>query len=636
MTKSMGSGTAWAIGTAATVIVIAGGILIARSGLLVSSAPDVLNRALEQQQGVTDQQTETGVETPPASSLQEPVSEPSAGEDVAVQLPEDGAATQSESFLLSAPVLDLVRVETDGNALVAGSATPGSSVAVVLDGTEVAVTEVPEGGEFVAFLTVEAKQSPQVLSLVARFAGQSAVSEASFILAPMAPVSDRVASGAETDATGESPADALAEARQSSGQPETSGAVVDLVGTPVEVTEAPAAPEQDQNALESDTQIAESRVDNSGAAANEARVPAEIVELAENTTEQSLAEATSSAPPVVAEETVVELTPQQSPEAAAPELNLADEVTPQESAEQADAQLSDTERVEGAQNENLVAKAQPSQVSEVASSRDTVTSAETQSAPKPETVDAPIATAEGEEVATEFPFTPAEDVSSVADGSLATAQPTAEGDRSGDTPAEADAVPAPNPGVSVAILRADNDGVTLVQPASPVAPELSGKVTLDTISYSDAGDVLLAGRARPDALVRIYLDNRPVADLRALEDGTWSGRLSEIAPGIYTLRVDEIDPVEGKVLSRVETPFKREAPEVLNPTLASDADPDEKPAGPAPSIRAVTVQQGDTLWAISNQRYGSGVLYVRVFEANKDAIKDPDLIYPGQIFTLPE
>ncbi len=53
-------------------------------------------------------------------------------------------------------------------------------------------------------------------------------------------------------------------------------------------------------------------------------------------------------------------------------------------------------------------------------------------------------------------------------------------------------------------------------------------------------------------------------------------------------------------------------------------------------IKAITVQKGATLWAIARERYGSGDLYVRVFEANKSAIRDPDLIYPGQIFDLPD
>jgi nucleoid-associated protein YgaU len=48
------------------------------------------------------------------------------------------------------------------------------------------------------------------------------------------------------------------------------------------------------------------------------------------------------------------------------------------------------------------------------------------------------------------------------------------------------------------------------------------------------------------------------------------------------------------------------------------------------------VQPGNTLWGISRERYGQGILYVQVFEANRDKIRDPDLIYPGQIFNLPD
>jgi len=58
-------------------------------------------------------------------------------------------------------------------------------------------------------------------------------------------------------------------------------------------------------------------------------------------------------------------------------------------------------------------------------------------------------------------------------------------------------------------------------------------------------------------------------------------------------------------------------------------------AAPAPAPITITVQPGFTLWAIAQQTFGEGVLYVQVFEANKDKIKDPNLIYPGQVFTVP-
>lgn len=52
-------------------------------------------------------------------------------------------------------------------------------------------------------------------------------------------------------------------------------------------------------------------------------------------------------------------------------------------------------------------------------------------------------------------------------------------------------------------------------------------------------------------------------------------------------------------------------------------------------MTAVTVQPGNTLWAIARENYGEGILYVRLYEANRDRIRDPDLIYPGQVFDIP-
>ena len=57
---------------------------------------------------------------------------------------------------------------------------------------------------------------------------------------------------------------------------------------------------------------------------------------------------------------------------------------------------------------------------------------------------------------------------------------------------------------------------------------------------------------------------------------------------------------------------------------------------PSFTVATRTVQPGATLWAIAEERYGAGILYVTVFEANRDRIRNPDLIYPGQVFILPE
>jgi len=174
----------------------------------------------------------------------------------------------------------------------------------------------------------------------------------------------------------------------------------------------------------------------------------------------------------------------------------------------------------------------------------------------------------------------------------------------------------------VAVLQSNAEGVSLLQSAQPQALT---SVALDTIGYSALGDVQLTGRAQEDtANVRIYLDNRSVITLPVGADGRWRGDLPSVDEGIYTLRVDEVS-VQGDVRSRVETPFKREAAEVL----AAAAEGQDGP------VKSITVQTGATLWAIARDRYGDGTLYVRVFEANADSIRNPDLIYPGQVFDLP-
>ncbi|NOD91901.1 LysM peptidoglycan-binding domain-containing protein [Ruegeria sp. HKCCD4884] len=207
-----------------------------------------------------------------------------------------------------------------------------------------------------------------------------------------------------------------------------------------------------------------------------------------------------------------------------------------------------------------------------------------------------------------------------------TSEPEAETVETADLPAE-----TPEQDQKVAVLRSGEEGVELVQP--PVVRDTPPEqVALDTIGYSDTGNVQLTGRVQDGAAIRLYLNNRLVADLAPEQDGSWRSDLEGIDPGVYTLRVDAVN-TDGTVLSRVETPFKREPLDVLQAATGT-AQADTPQATPA--IRSVTVQQGDTLWAISRDRFGDGVLYVRLFEANRDLIRDPDLIYPGQIFTIPE
>jgi len=54
-----------------------------------------------------------------------------------------------------------------------------------------------------------------------------------------------------------------------------------------------------------------------------------------------------------------------------------------------------------------------------------------------------------------------------------------------------------------------------------------------------------------------------------------------------------------------------------------------------PQISTAAVTRGDSLWRISRRIYGSGVRYTVIYDANQRQIRNPDRIYPGQVFVVP-
>ena len=148
---------------------------------------------------------------------------------------------------------------------------------------------------------------------------------------------------------------------------------------------------------------------------------------------------------------------------------------------------------------------------------------------------------------------------------------------------------------------------------------VSGGLILDSITYDEAGRVTFSGRLAGGGQVFIYVDQSLAAQTQGKDDGRWRAQGQQrVALGLHRLRVDQVDP-QGKVLARLETPFARSS--LL--TLGNAQD------------RMVVVQPGNSLWRIARRAYGQGISYSVVFEANRDQIANPDLIYPGQIFVVP-
>jgi nucleoid-associated protein YgaU len=172
---------------------------------------------------------------------------------------------------------------------------------------------------------------------------------------------------------------------------------------------------------------------------------------------------------------------------------------------------------------------------------------------------------------------------------------------------------------TLVMIAPPGGAATLVQPPTSAGVPNAADLQLSTLDYDERGQTTITGQAAPGTVVRAYVDDKMVAEGMAGADGRW--RLTPTAPidnGKHKLRLDRLAK-DGKPSSRLEMPFERVA------TAPVDGDK-----------RRLTVVRGDNLWNIARAHYGEGLRYTVIFEANKSQIRDPDLIYPGQIFSLPK
>lgn len=161
---------------------------------------------------------------------------------------------------------------------------------------------------------------------------------------------------------------------------------------------------------------------------------------------------------------------------------------------------------------------------------------------------------------------------------------------------------------------------TLLQSPSPAGTPKSNDLQLATLDYDEKGHVTISGQSSAGATIRAYIDEKLAAEGAAAKDGRWRlAPADPIAPGKHTLRLDRLGN-DGKPTSRLELAFER----IFTP------------AAPGDSTKRLMVVRGDNLWNIARAHYGEGWRYTVIFDANKGQIRDPDLIYPGQVFSLPK
>ncbi|SHG89701.1 Ig-like domain (group 3) [Kaistia soli DSM 19436] len=175
------------------------------------------------------------------------------------------------------------------------------------------------------------------------------------------------------------------------------------------------------------------------------------------------------------------------------------------------------------------------------------------------------------------------------------------------------------------------------EPADGSAAAGKPAVTVDAVEFQD-GKLFISGSAAIGGTVRIYVDGVVVGDATADENGRWQIEAKGAAgTGKHTIRADGIDKASGNVLARAEVPFEQNGDVATLMTVTTEGGGSDgvESASNVPAPKSVIIRRGDNLWTISKRLYGHGIRFSTIYEANNDQIRDPNRIYPGQVFVLP-
>lgn len=219
--------------------------------------------------------------------------------------------------------------------------------------------------------------------------------------------------------------------------------------------------------------------------------------------------------------------------------------------------------------------------------------------------------------------------------------------------------PSPTDRPVAVLMTPGRPTVVLSQPAAP--KPMAGAVVVESVEIEPGGKLHVSGRSQPGAAMRLYLNDSFVASVTAGTDGRFAVTINEgVASGSYRVRLDEVGSNSGAVRARAEVPFnvpdtgvtgsaRAQATASKRPDLAAAQERQLAAAGApvlpdggsppstvvVPKIATTTVSRGDSLWRISHLAYGAGTRYAVIYKANREQIRNPNLIYPGQIFVLP-
>ncbi len=184
-----------------------------------------------------------------------------------------------------------------------------------------------------------------------------------------------------------------------------------------------------------------------------------------------------------------------------------------------------------------------------------------------------------------------------------------------------------------------------IPPGEALAPALIAP-GFDVVSADEAGMLVAAGKAQPGAAVLLQNGEQTLGETKADANGEWVLTPEHaLPPGAYSLSLLSVDP---KTQERVPgehrfaltiAPHHKEAP-ALGQTLAATPPAAAAPVTTGRQLKkpanVAAVKRGDTLWAMAHRFYGNGRRYGEIAGANKEQIKDPNLIFPKQQLAIPD
>ncbi|ATU92178.1 LysM peptidoglycan-binding domain-containing protein [Phyllobacterium zundukense] len=192
-----------------------------------------------------------------------------------------------------------------------------------------------------------------------------------------------------------------------------------------------------------------------------------------------------------------------------------------------------------------------------------------------------------------------------------------------------------------------------------VAPAEKARIAVEAVEI-EGNKLFIAGTAEAGSTVKVYANDDLLGITKTTPDGRFLVQtVRELAVGDYIVRADMIGKDGVTVAARAAVPFKREAGERVSavasatpapsvdgtqtatgavaPQTDAQAPQSASPEAPLKSVDgSVIIRRGDNLWRISRRTYGEGMRYTTIYLANKEQIRNPDMIYPGQVFALPE